>query len=454
MNTKILATIVVSSVASYLLLTTFRGDQPIHKRYELNDRELLVEEKAGGYTINPAPAQIPSKLGSELKFEIGQSENESVSAKFVFPTKWNDQYLNENLISTKNFQTAVIKYFNDLTDKLSFSGKLDLTGVMLNPVNAKDITLTHIELKIKCKIDPKLRVTRILQCQIAVANVAKQISVNELLVYLNAYSAVGKVVGVRNNSAVESDDCKKILIYKMFMSNAKLCLKKYIFTVESSATALPEMFDNSGSFDDQEYSDLTVDHVEDLGKNFYHVYAFLNGTFEVDELFKCVFKNYTVENMAMNLFFSESSRIAVDNIHSGTSDAENQTLLMFDLLVVNIIITEEDLELNEFTMFDEIFNHFNSDEFRYQLTSVEECKSLIENNMKNDQETTSTSSAATTTDNTTTEGVSDTTHIGGINDDSMTSTTEIDSDSNKSELTEGSFICDLLFLWKHKFIVN
>lgn len=216
MNTKIFATIIVSSVASYLLLTTIRGNREIHKRYELSDGELLVEEKAGGYTINPVPGNLPSRLGSELKFEIGDSENDGVSAKFVFPTKWNEQYLNETLISAKNFKTALFNYFRDLSRKLSLNATLDLTGVVLNPINLSDITLTHIELKVKCKIDPKLRVTRILQCQIAVANVAKQISVNELLVYLNAYSAVEEVVRVGDNNAVGGEGSKKTFQYNTF----------------------------------------------------------------------------------------------------------------------------------------------------------------------------------------------------------------------------------------------
>lgn len=195
---------------------------------------------------------------------------------------------------------------------------------------------------------------------------------------------------------------------------------------------------------------MTVDHVETLGNNFYQVSAYLDGIFEVDELFKCVFKNYTVENMEMNSFFSKKSHIAVDNIHTSQSDAVDETFLRFDLLVFNILITEEDLKLEQFSMFDEIFNYFDSNELRHQLTEVEECGILIDKNMKNDQGTTSPSA----TDNTTTEDISHTTHIGGINDDSTTSTIETDIDSNKAELTEGSFICDLLFLSKHKFITN
>lgn len=201
MNVKVIGTIIVSSVASYLLLTTVYNGHVSQKRIDFNEEGLLVEEKAGGFTVNSVNENFPTRLGSELKFSIGHNDNDTVSMKFVFPTMWNKQYYYDSLNAAKNFRDAIHNYFNDLTQKLSVQGSVSLTGVILNPFNVSDIMLTHIELGIQCKVDPKLRVTRILQCQVAAANIAKQISVNELLVYLNAYSAVGEVLDIGDETS-------------------------------------------------------------------------------------------------------------------------------------------------------------------------------------------------------------------------------------------------------------
>lgn len=179
-------------------------------------------------------------------------------------------------------------------------------------------------------------------------------------------------------------------------------------------------------------SDVLVTHVSPLGSNFYRIKAEIYAKFVVDELFKCVFKNYTSENLEFNTFFSDESKIFVDNIHEDPTVESNETHLTFDLLVFNIEILQEDIQLaNNRTMFDEIFTLFDADEFRQKLYSIDECRSLITRSMRNDP-------AVSNLDNS--ESGSNATHFDGINDDSATHTIESDSDNvNRAKLTEGLY---------------
>lgn len=419
MNTKLIATIIVTSVASYLLLTEIRGHHMIQKRIDFNNDGLIVDEKSGFYTVSRSNEIFPSRNGGELRFEIGQNENGTIFIKFVIPNAWDEQLRSDK--ASKSFRDAIFRYFYDITERLSSNGTLALIKIRLDPFVKSNETLTHVLLGIQCNNDPKLQVTRLLQCQLAAANVAKQINVNELIFYVHAYAA--EVVGVGGNGERKSSEASNF-IHK---SNNKY----FKFLVDTSASDYEETD-----------SDVIVTRVQPLGGNFYRLHADILEKFEVDELFKCAFKNYTAENFEFNTFFSNQSKIAIDNITENPPFLSNETHVSFDLVVFNIDILESDLRLERYiTVFDEIFRLFDVNEFRGKLYSIEECQSLIKKSMTND------TTAAPTADNTATADttVSDTTHFNGINDDSATHSIESDSDVNKTEeLTEGS-CCDLLF---------
>lgn len=213
MNTKLIATIIVTSVASYLLLTEYRGNHLIQKRIDFNEDGLTVEEKAGYYTVSRATEIFPSRImGGEMKFEIGQNPNGSVFMQFVSPIIWRDQYFDDTLVALKNFRDAVYRYFEDIAERLIIKGVIELTTVNLVPFTKSNDTLVQIVFEIQCKIDPKLQLTRILQCQVAAAKLAKQISVNELTFYLNAYAAFEEVVSISGETAAKGI-CEKVSIF-------------------------------------------------------------------------------------------------------------------------------------------------------------------------------------------------------------------------------------------------
>lgn len=214
MNTHLIATIIVTSVASYLLLTEYRGNHLIQKRIDFNEDGLTVEEKAGYYTVSRATEIFPSRMGGEMKFEIGQNPNGSVFMQFVSPIIWRDQYFDDTLVAVKNFRDAVYRYFEDIAKKLIIKGIIELTTVNLFPFTKGNDTLVQIVFEIQCKIDPKLRLTRILQCQVAAAKLAKQISVNELTFYLNAYAAFEEVVNLSRYTTTNGL-CKRVSIFSI-----------------------------------------------------------------------------------------------------------------------------------------------------------------------------------------------------------------------------------------------
>jgi hypothetical protein len=121
-------------------------------------------------------------------------------------------------------------------------------------------------------------------------------------------------------------------------------------------------------------SDLVVNEVERIFDNIYWVEAYMHSDInEIDDKLLNCFKNYSEHNFAQNSFFDDNAKISISNLDAEVEyipKSMRVIIFTFELTAENIDINEEDLKLNGWTMFDEIFKYFDINEFKEDLINA------------------------------------------------------------------------------------
>lgn len=180
--------------------------------------------------------------------------------------------------------------------------------------------------------------------------------------------------------------------------------------------------DENTSFD-QEHDDdnnsphIQVNHVEKIGNNEFSIHAYLNEIFnETGDYFNEKFSSYAESMYDLDPLF-DGSKISVRTFNASLSEFENDTSVWFILKTFEIEVLDTDLDMSGgLTVFDEIFDRFNLNEFEAHFLDVEKETEIAEDDddeaEKEDQTTTTVADQSTpaideTTviDSTTDEGV-------------------------------------------------
>lgn len=112
------------------------------------------------------------------------------------------------------------------------------------------------------------------------------------------------------------------------------------------------------SFPDE--TDLLVNIVEQLNQNEFVVEAYLVKSFNDTDEFRERFKSYIESTYSFNQLFPDT-KITVKLINA--TDKGNETLICFHLKTFNIVISDSDLTLESYSIFDQIFDNFDIYEF-------------------------------------------------------------------------------------------
>lgn len=431
MNTKLISVVIVSSVSSLLILTMTREALSNREEINLTGQDLDIDENSMGWTIKQKTSS--SKIASNLKFEIGSGQrDDKVTIHFDYPLPWRSEFSEFWSAEFKSLEQAMRNYFNDLCKKLEVRAEITITDVLVKSTNdGKE--QTHFDLYADCKIEPKYRVTKILQCQMIVANIVKNINVNELLIYFHE-SSYKEVVEDSEFSSGNRD------FSLSFCNNLKFpTFSIFFFAVESAASEWRPFEDLKK--EDEVEPDFIVDAADRLSENIYSIEAYMKRTFEIDENFVKCFKIYSEHIFMQNDYFNESSEISIDHIYARIEReqiGEFWTIFNFTLTTFDILITEKDLELNNFTTFDEIFKFFDGNEFEGEIMKInnpdwKEIESTSTDSI-NYEDSTATETTTDVYSTSTAEGIESTTFF-------------IDNDSEVEEsiLSEGSSHFSLIY---------
>jgi hypothetical protein len=175
LSAKLISVIIATGVSSLLILTIHRGNSKVSMEINLNSQDVVIDEDSTGWRLIQKENKL--KVVSNLKFEVG-SGHDKVTIHFDSRVPWSDQFTDYSSDMYKGLKSALKNYFNDLCKKLEIHSEIKITDFFVEPIEGK--TQTHFDLFVECKIEPKYQVTKILQCQLIVANIVKSISVNEL----------------------------------------------------------------------------------------------------------------------------------------------------------------------------------------------------------------------------------------------------------------------------------
>lgn len=151
-------------------------------------------------------------------------------------------------------------------------------------------------------------------------------------------------------------------------------------------------------------SDLFVNHVERRGENEFAIQAFLMKLFNDTDEFKDRFKSYVESSYELDKLFDDS-KITVNLINATASEFNNETLIWFELKTDNINVTDDDMNLFNYSIFDELFENFDVFELEAPTNEdelVNEVKIILEAETEMKALTEPTMTETTTTTETTT----------------------------------------------------
>lgn len=117
---------------------------------------------------------------------------------------------------------------------------------------------------------------------------------------------------------------------------------------------------------------ININHVEKIGDNEFSVQAYLTEIFnETGDYFNEKFKSYAESMYDLQPLF-ENTSISVRPFNASLSEFENDTSVWFVLKTFEIQVLDTDLDMSgNFTIFDDIFEKFNLDEFKAHFSEVE-----------------------------------------------------------------------------------
>lgn len=179
--------------------------------------------------------------------------------------------------------------------------------------------------------------------------------------------------------------------------------------------------DENTSFDQEHDEDyiqphIQVNHVEKIGDNEFSIHAYLNEVFnETGDYFNEKFSSYAESMYDLDPLF-DGTKISVRTFNASLSEFENDTSVWFILKTFDIEILDTDLDMNgSLTVFDEIFEKFNLNEFKAHFLDVEKEAKIAEDDDEEAEENRTTTTVAdqstpaidetTVIDSTTDEGV-------------------------------------------------
>lgn len=168
-----------------------------------------------------------------------------------------------------------------------------------------------------------------------------------------------------------------------------------------------------------------MNHVEKISDNEFSIHAYLSDVFnETGDYFNEKFSSYTESMYDSNPLFI-GSKISVRTFNASLSEFGNDTSVWFIMKTFDIEVLDSDLDMNgSFTIFDEIFERFNLNEFKAHFLDVEK---EIEIEAEDETEKQEEEYQATTVADQSTLTTDETTFIDSTTDEGMAAT---DNDEN------------------------
>lgn len=126
--------------------------------------------------------------------------------------------------------------------------------------------------------------------------------------------------------------------------------------------------------------------MDKISENEFSIHAYLNEIFnETGDYFNEKFSSYAEDMYELDPLF-DGTRISVRTFNASLSEFDNDTSVWFILKTFDIEILDTDLDMNKsYTVFDEIFEKFNLNEFKAHFLDVEKEIEIAKHEISEDE---------------------------------------------------------------------